>query len=98
MVPECQTVWFSLFISLHFELETGPFFLRPGRNFQSGLWSQLTRPYGLVFFTVSKKDSGLGPDGTVASLQIREYSIIYDCTQRGQHAAQVLQITATVAR
>ena len=65
---------FGLFIGLHFELETGPFFPRPDRIFQSGLRSQLTRPYGPVFFTVSKKGSGLGPDRTVASLAL------FNCT------------------
>ena len=67
-VPEYRTVRSGLFIGLHFELETGPFFPRPDCIFRSGLRSQLTRPYGPVFFTVSKKGSGLGPDRTVASL------------------------------
>ena len=30
----------------------------------------MTRAYGPVFFTVSKKGSGLGPDRTVASLKM----------------------------
>ena len=41
----------------------------------------MTRPYGPVFFTVSKKGSGLGPDWTVASLgeDIQdEYSASYN--------------------
>ena len=63
-------MWSGLFIGLHFKLETGPFFPRPDRIFRSGLQSQLTRPYGPVFFTVSKKGSSLGPDRTVASLAI----------------------------
>jgi hypothetical protein len=40
--------------------------------FRSGLRSQLAKPYGPVFFTVSKKGSGLEPDRIVTSLQIRE--------------------------
>ena len=70
-VPEYRAVRSGLFISLHFELETGLFFPRPDHIFRSGLRSQLTRLYGPVFFTVSKKGSGLGPDRTVASLVVR---------------------------
>ena len=50
-----QTVQSGLFASLHFKLETGPFFPKPDRIFQSRLWSQFSGLCSLDFWNGLKK-------------------------------------------